>query len=128
MSFIDQNRHRVPQYPLLPLALAIDHLSPDFDYSSIDIVTDRNNLRKLLRWVNGTIASDFRVDLQLAGSTVLFTRYEPTKVEIDSGRLGYGRNFEQYTTKRLAGCENSTGHHRIITYVGLSTVQCPNIG
>ncbi|KAL5524262.1 hypothetical protein ACEPAF_9402 [Sanghuangporus sanghuang] len=116
VSFIDQNRHRVPQYPLLPLVLAVDHLSPDFDFPSIDIVTDRNNLRKLLRWVNGTISLDFRIDLQLSGSTVLFTRYESTKVEVDSGRLGFGRNFEQYTTKRLAGCESSTGHHRIIIY------------
>ncbi|KAL5482355.1 hypothetical protein ACEPAI_8949 [Sanghuangporus weigelae] len=116
VSFIDQNTHRVPQYPLLPLVLAVAHLSPDFDFPSIDIVTDRNNLRKLLRWINGTISLDFRIDLQLSGSTVLFTRYEPTKVEVESGRLGFGRNFEQYTTKRLAGCESSTGHHRIITY------------
>ncbi|KAL5519749.1 hypothetical protein ACEPAG_1409 [Sanghuangporus baumii] len=116
VSFIDQNTYRVPQYPLLPLVLAVDHLSPDFDFSSIDIVTDRNNLRKLLRWINGTISLDFRIDLQLSGSTVLFTRYESTKVEVESGRLGFGRNFEQYTTKRLAGCESSTGHHRIITY------------
>ncbi|KAL5501869.1 hypothetical protein ACEPAH_9130 [Sanghuangporus vaninii] len=116
VSFIDQNKYRVPQYPLLPLVRAVDHLSPDFDFSSIDIVTDRNNLRKLLRWINGTISLDFRIDLQLSGSTVLFARYESTKVEVESGRLGFGRNFEQYTTKRLAGCESSTGHHRIITY------------
>ncbi|KAH8109765.1 hypothetical protein DFH11DRAFT_1515202 [Phellopilus nigrolimitatus] len=116
-SFVDQNRHRVPKHPLLPLVVAVDYLNPTFDFSSIDIVTDRNNLRKLLRWVGDGIERDFRIDLQLAGaSTVLFTRCDLQPLEFDSGRLGYGRNFEKYTTKLLAGCEKSTGHHRVITY------------
>ena len=117
VSFIDSNRYRMPLYPLLPLFLSIDELLPQFDYSNIDIISDRNNLRKLLRWVNGTIHRDFRINLQLVGRTVLMERTEPSAVEANSERLGYGRNFEQVTTKQYVGCEKSISHHRMITYV-----------
>ncbi|KAI5121356.1 hypothetical protein M0805_000664 [Coniferiporia weirii] len=127
-SFVDQNRHRVPKYPLLPLVTAIDHLDPGFDFAAIDVVSDRNNLRKLMRWVDGSIARDFRIDLQLAGAaTVLFTRCDFQPVELDSSRFGYGRNFEARTTKPLEGCEDSTGHHRVITYINVRRTQTSHI-
>lgn len=64
-SFADQNRFRMPLYPLLPAFVAIEHMQPSFDYAALDIVTDRNNLRKLLRWIENTCDKDFRIDLQL---------------------------------------------------------------
>lgn len=116
--FVDQNRFRVPKYPLLPLFAAIDHLEPEFSFSSIDIVSDRNNLRKLTRWIEGSPNADFRIDLHLVGrSTVLFARHEANAVEPDPSRLGYGHNFEKETTKPFPGCEESTAHHRVVSYV-----------
>lgn len=52
--YIVQNAARHPNSPLEPLfrALYIEQLS--FEIDSIDVVTDRNNVRKLLSFVNPT--------------------------------------------------------------------------
>ncbi|EEB91657.1 hypothetical protein MPER_09952 [Moniliophthora perniciosa FA553] len=118
--FIDQNGFRVPSATLLPLMVAVDQHAEDeskpFNWSSIDIVTDRNGLRKLLRWIRGgTDVRDFRIDLQLAGKTVLFNRWEKQTKEQMPGYT-YGFNFEKVNTKQRGDCERSTGHHRIVKY------------
>ncbi|KAK0448476.1 uncharacterized protein EV420DRAFT_1647373 [Desarmillaria tabescens] len=96
----DFNAHRLPPYPLLPIFIAID----TFDWASADVVADSGQRR------------DFRMDLQLAGSkTVLCTRWEP-KVLMNANPGGYGRNFERMHTRPAPGCENTTSHHRVITY------------
>lgn len=108
------------KYPLLPLVSALDHMSPDYNLSSADIVTDRNNLRKLLQWIEGPRIPDFRMDLQLAGDkSVLFTRWDANSIHHPTDRksLVYGLNFERHCTKLYKDCGKSTGHHRIITYV-----------
>lgn len=96
-----------------------------FDWSSVDFVTDRNGLRKLLKWIDaapGDPPRDFRIDLQLAGSkTVLMNRWEQITKEQPQTRRSYGFNFEESTTVPSPGCERGTGHHRIITYVSLLT-------
>ena len=118
--YIDHNRYKCPNYPLLPLFAAVEHLDPNFPFTSMDIITDRNNLRKLTRFVEGPISSegDFRIDMQLVGeSTVLFVRHEEKALESAPERHGYGHNFEKITTEFYPGCEESIGHHRIVTYV-----------
>jgi len=91
-----------------------------FDWSSVDFVTDRNGLRKLLRWINftsGDPPKDFRIDIQLAGSkTVLMNRWEQITKEQPGTRRSYGFNFEESMTDPGPGCERGTGYHRIITY------------
>jgi len=88
-----------------------------FDWATVDLISDRNGLRKLLRWIGG--AADmrpFRIDLQLAGKkTVLFNRWEKRYREDFSGYT-YGFNFEKASTMHAKDCEESTGHHRIISY------------
>ncbi|KAG6834218.1 hypothetical protein H0H93_011090, partial [Arthromyces matolae] len=107
-----------PDSPLLPLVTAVNHLNraneEEFDWSSVDFVTDRNNLRKLLHWISGT-ADDFRIDVQLAGKTVLFNRWEKRYKEQMSGKT-FGLNFEKASTSSAPGCRKSLGHHRVITY------------
>ncbi|KAK0487082.1 hypothetical protein IW261DRAFT_1548229 [Armillaria novae-zelandiae] len=99
--FSDQNGFQMPSAILLPLMVAVetvaeDKKEPPFDWSSVDFVTDRNCLRKLLRWIGGgnneKSLKEFRIDMQL------------------SGKKTY------HTTKPASECESSTGHHRIITY------------
>ncbi|KAG6815064.1 hypothetical protein H0H93_011081, partial [Arthromyces matolae] len=118
LSFKDQNGFRCPNSPLLTIVTAINHINrankEEFDWASIDFITDRNNLRKLLKWINGT-ANDFRIDVQLAGKTVLFTRWENRYREQMSGKT-FGFNFEKASTSPAPGCRKSAGHHRIITY------------
>lgn len=118
--FKDQNGYRCPTSVLLPLITAVDKTSKvnneDFDWTAIDFVTDRNNLRKLLRWIGGNAPNEFRIDMQLAGKTVLFNRWENRYREQMSG-FSYGFNFEKESTTPAPGCESSTGHHRIVRYV-----------
>jgi hypothetical protein len=94
-----------------------------FDWSSADFVTDRNGLRKLLRWIiarPGDPPRDFRIDLQLAGSkTVLMNRWEQFAKQQGGSRHSYGFNFEETMTIPSPGCERGTGYHRIVTYVRL---------
>lgn len=69
-----------------------------------------------MRWATGN-AEDFRIDLQLAGKkTVLMNRFSQRYKTIFSGRT-YGFSFEKNSTVATPGCKNSSGHHRIITYV-----------
>lgn len=123
--FVDQNGFRMPTAVLLPLIAAVnrkaddDHKSP-FEWSSMDFITDRNGLRKLLRWITAgatTVIKDFRIDTQLAGTgTVLFNRWEKRTQEEASGYT-YGFNYEKASTKPAEGCSGSTGYHRIVQYV-----------
>jgi hypothetical protein len=126
-NFIDQTAYRMGKPVLLPLieavqAIIIDQDKPDFDWSSVDFVTDRNGLRKLLRWAIASASDppqDFRIDTQLAGDkTVLLNRWErKNKQDPDDIRPSYGFNFEKETTNPAEGCQKSTGHHRIVAYV-----------
>ncbi|KAG9227909.1 hypothetical protein CCMSSC00406_0009743 [Pleurotus cornucopiae] len=94
----DQNGYRVPDAVLLPLFVAVNIKSsldaasnapsldaptpdvdpspltskpkPTFDWPAHDVITDRNSLRKLLRWIvaaEDAPNSDFRIDAQLGG-------------------------------------------------------------
>lgn len=128
LFFVDQNGFRMPSDVLLPLITAVEKVNDDsgnpaaFDWAGkdIDFVTDRNGLRKLMRWIDGENADeppkDFRIDMQLAGRTVLLNRWEKRTRENFSG-FSFGFNFEKASTDPALGCEDSTGHHRIIQYV-----------
>lgn len=113
----------MPSATLLPLIKAVDKKTEDqdqtdFDWSCIDFVTDRNGLRKLLRWIdNAPLNKDFRIDMELAGKhTILLNRWETRPREQSSGWT-YGLNFEKASTASASGCKASTGHHRIVKYV-----------
>lgn len=110
----------------MPLFKAVDIVTEDsqsgpFDWTSVDFVTDRNGLRKLLRWIadkDGS-AKEFRIDMELVGErTVLFNRWEKrTREDSNTGFTGFGFNFERASTDAPQGCNDSTGHHRIVTFV-----------
>ncbi|KAF9522594.1 hypothetical protein CPB83DRAFT_822723 [Crepidotus variabilis] len=116
----DQNGFKMSKAVLLPLFLAVNKCQsiskqPVFNWSTIDIITDRNNLRKLTRWVEGE-SSDFRIDLQLFGDkTLLMSRWSEKYWYSYTGRT-FGFSFEKASTDFAPGCKNTTGHHRIISY------------
>ncbi|KAK4145833.1 uncharacterized protein C8A04DRAFT_35404 [Dichotomopilus funicola] len=121
--YIDQNAARSPSSPLEPLFRAALAENPDFSLRNIDLVTDRGNLRKLLRFVQASSNEVFRIFVEVVGgdgdmdgdsnATALFTRRETQTVETIRGFRGYGRNFEKVYTKQPAG---QSGHHRIVGY------------
>ncbi|KAK4235396.1 hypothetical protein C8A03DRAFT_46466 [Achaetomium macrosporum] len=114
MVYIDQNAARNPRSPLEPCFLALYTEHSDFNIGDFDLVTDRNNIRKLLRFVQGSSDDAFQIRVEIAGEkTALFTRVEEKTKETIQGFRGYGHNFEKAYTRSDSG---STGHHRIVSY------------
>ncbi|KAF2496461.1 hypothetical protein BU16DRAFT_549948 [Lophium mytilinum] len=118
--YLAQNAALHPDSPLEPLFRALYVSHPSFDIVSIDVVTDRNNLRKLLAFVNprwsGNNREAFTIKVEVTNNTAIFCR-EETKAEEYIGPnefRGYGHSFEKECTSRKV-CW-STRHHRIISY------------
>ena len=118
--YINQNAARHPDSPLEPLFRAVFLANPQFDIKGIDIVSDRNNIRKLLSFIdplstrNGV--EDFTIAAELVRDTVILCRTETVVEEfIKQGDFrGFGHEFEKaYTTRKT---KDSTGHHRIVSY------------
>ncbi|KAG9311433.1 hypothetical protein JVU11DRAFT_8546 [Chiua virens] len=102
--------------PMWPLFASIDALNDDFPYKDLDLVTDRNGLRKLLRHVdNVPRTDDFRIDIDLVGKTCLFTRREE-KASVVGQNMGYGHEYLRAATKEPQSCEKMLDHKRVITY------------
>ncbi|KAH7021583.1 geranylgeranyl pyrophosphate synthetase [Microdochium trichocladiopsis] len=120
LIYIAQNAARHPDSPLEPLFRALHITNPSFDLRSIDVVTDRNNIRKLLSFVNPGLSSNglepFTIGIEVIKNTAIFCR-EETKTHEFIGLhefKGFGHEFEKaYTKSRVTG---DTGHHRIIAY------------
>ena len=121
-DFIDQNGHRMKKLTLLPLIEAVQDLTnqgatPKFDWPSVDFVTDRGRLRKLLAWAGGE-SDEWRIDTELAGTkTVLLSGHAPVTKMAGGRSTTYGFNFEDASTYPVPGLENEPSHHRIIAYV-----------
>ena len=120
LVYIAQNAARHPDSPLEPLFRALHITNPGFDLRSTDIITDRNNIRKLLSFVNPSLSSSglesFTIGIEVTKNTAIFCR-EETKTHEFIGLhefKGFGHEFEKaYTKSRVSG---DTGHHRIIAY------------
>jgi len=123
-NFIDQNGHRMKKFTLLPLIKAVQDLTDQgvtqkFDWSSVDFVTDRGRLRKLLAWVAG-LSDQWRIDTQLAGAnTVLLSGCAPVTKETSGKSTSYGFNFEDASTYPAPRLGNVPSHHRIVAYVSV---------
>ncbi|KAI0835101.1 hypothetical protein F5Y06DRAFT_277378 [Hypoxylon sp. FL0890] len=118
--YADQNAVRRPESPLEPLFRALYTIHPSFDIRSTDVVTDRNNIRKLLSFVNPSTSRSrrlpFTINIETIKNTTLFGRKEANPVQVidrNSFRV-YGHEFERVCTRDKI--EGSTGHHRIISY------------
>lgn len=118
--YIAQNAARHPESPLEPLFRAVYMLQPDFDMGTVDVVTDRNNLRKLLSFVDPSTdrkgREAFTINAEVAGNTLILSRTE-TKVQEFVGPydfIGFGHEYEKASTNNEI--RESTGYHRIVSY------------
>lgn len=93
-------------------------MSPEFCFDGVDIVVNRNSLRKLLDFCNGRVKSSFRLNLLLVKNTLFIERCERNAVKMIRGsqNSGWGRNFEKTFTKYPPEANDSSGHHRILRY------------
>ena len=120
LIYIAQNAARHPDSPLESLFRALYITNPSFDIRSTDVITDRNNIRKLLSFINPSSTRNgletFTINIEVAKDTAIFSRAETATHEFIGLHefRGFGHEFEKaYTTSQISG---STGHHRIISY------------
>ena len=120
LIYIAQNAARHPESPLEPLFRALYITHPSFDIRSTDVVTDRNNIRKLLSFIDpsstGNGLEAFAMTIEITKNTAIFCRDEAKTMEYIGPQesRGFGHEFEKaYTITQING---STGHHRIISY------------
>jgi hypothetical protein len=98
----------------------LDATGSSFDWQGVDFISDRNGLRKLLRWIKGSSRlTDFRIEAEMVGSrTVLLGCWEERSVAAPPAD-SFGFGFERATTLSEEGCEHTTGYSRIVTYVSV---------
>jgi hypothetical protein len=115
-QFVDQNAFRVPESPFEPIFRALSSMNPSVEFSTVDVVTNRNSLRNLLCFSQGRAESSFRIDLNTVHETLFLTRHEKNSRLKIGGAMhqGFGHNFEQACTE--PPYLNSCGHHRVIRY------------
>lgn len=120
LVYIAQNAARHPESPLEPLFRALYMTEPAYDIRNVDIVTDRNNIRKLLSFVDRGSSrysgETFAINVELKQNTAMFCRTEEKTVEFIEPHefRGYGHEYEKvFTRSQIPG---STGHHRILSY------------
>ena len=120
LVYIAQNAARHPESPLEPLFRALYIANPSFDIRSVDVVTDRNNIRKLLAFIDpGSTRNKletFTIHIEVTKNTAILCRQETLTHDFIGQHdfRGFGHEFEKaYTTCQING---STGHHRIISY------------
>jgi hypothetical protein len=103
---------------LMPLIQSVDICTPDFDYRKLDLVCNRNNLRNLIRWIEGTYEKDFRIEIHLvnAGKTIVMVEHATAYTEfLPLGSLsGFGDNFR---ARAVINPKGQARHNRVVTYV-----------
>lgn len=115
---------------LTPIFAALDQLYPPtagnsqpplpekmlpFNLAAIDVVCERNALRKLCRLANFNKKDrkGWRIDVEIAGKTCLFTSIQAARTVYLKGRSGYGYGYEKASTLESEPGVETTHHHRI---------------
>ena len=115
--YVDQNADRNPVSPLAALIHAVHTGHPKFDFTSINVLTDRRPIRKLYGFVAGD-RSSFEFGVTILGSTALFTRMEKESRDEPNNQIReYRRAFETAYLKIPISAKGSTSHHRVVQYV-----------
>ncbi|PFH62246.1 hypothetical protein XA68_14377 [Ophiocordyceps unilateralis] len=120
LIYTKQNAARHPNCPLEPLFRSLFITNPSFDVRSVDVIADRNSIRKLLFFANPNIArrgiEPFSITIEVIRDTTIMYHLDSTTHEdiTPNNFRGYNREFEKtYTTNQIEG---STGHYKIISY------------
>ncbi|KAG6132419.1 hypothetical protein E4U38_003388 [Claviceps purpurea] len=115
---IAENAVRLPSSPMAPIFTATFTTNPSFDVRSIDVISDRHGIRKILSFIDpgSERHKKFNLKLEVVRNTLLLSRHEKA-VTCYIGRnvfQGHGHEFEKaYTTSQI---HRSAGHYRIVSY------------
>lgn len=117
-TITDENFYRKPSCPIAPLFAAIYHSYPNYDPNDLDLVTDDNNLHDLFNAIIGRNCQNFRIDIQIIGKTMIFTRWHKDLEEYPT--------CPQYEKKLIkAITSGNKTHYRIVRFQwgGLNVVE-----
>ena len=116
--FLDQNAYHVPKYPFEPAFQALSIMNPTVSLDAVDIIANRNSLRKLLDFSAGKKLDTFAMGLNMIKETLVLSRKEVNARYMVHGasNSGYGHNFEKAFTTAQDEMEESSSHHRVIKY------------
>lgn len=115
-QYVDQNADRTPGSPLQPMIRAVQTMQPGFNFTAVNIITDRHPIRKLFEFVVAETKNPIRFGVTILGNTALFTRIDSMTREHSQGFHGYRTAFEQEHTRISVSAEGSTSHHRVVNY------------
>lgn len=108
--YIAQNAARHPESPLEPPFRALYMTHPSFDIGAVDLVTDRNNIRKLLSFINPSLSKNgfepFTIDFEVTSMMAMLCRAETETVRYvgPAEFAGFGHEFEKaYTRDQVSG-------------------------
>ncbi|KAI3390416.1 hypothetical protein diail_9728 [Diaporthe ilicicola] len=117
-QFVDQNAAKVPNHPFEVVFQAAEMMNPTVRFDEVDVLTNRNSLRKFFDFCKGRAQDSFRVNLHLVNDTLIIERCVRSTTEFLQGSAGsgFGHNFEKAVTRFPPGLEDSSGHHRVLRY------------
>lgn len=113
--FRDQNAARFPSYPMQPTVDAILKQNSEFDTEGIDIVACGSTFGNLLRFAR-RIDREFRMLVEVVGSTVFFVRRENSPKQTIQNIYGFGHAFPEAYTTWPVDVKGSESHQRLIRY------------
>ncbi|KAK9777865.1 hypothetical protein SCAR479_05548 [Seiridium cardinale] len=118
LQYIDQNAARLAQYPFEVVFNAIELMNPYITFDAIDILVNRNSLRRLLEFCQKQAMDSFRLNLFVIGNTLIIERCTKTAKQMlhGSGDPGYGKAFEQAVTENHTDLQDSMAHHCVLKY------------
>lgn len=121
---LTRSKPRSPAAAVDPLFETLLHQHPNFDMSSVQLVTDRNSLRKLLTFASNR-SEKWRIDVDMINDTMFFNQWEEFRLMMINGHQdsGYGHAFEACVTAREPPLEDSIHHERIVRYE-LAGLEC----
>ena len=128
--FTDHNSGRFRTSPMEPAIQAVLHQQPDFDFSTLDLITDRQSLVCLLELAIRKDASSamqnpsaddemtgiFSFWAQVVGNTVVFVRDVENPVEVIKKFRGFRKEFDRTYLQYHQGLKDTDSYQRIVTY------------
>ena len=113
---LTHSKPRSPAAAVDPLFEALLHQHPDFNMSSIQVVSDRNSLRNLLSFASKG-PGKWRIDVDMIDNTMFINQWEEFRLSMIIGHQdsGFGHAFEGCITTRESGMD-AIHHERIVRY------------